>query len=62
MLLESIGRNGGYMMDVWNKILWILWDYVYILIGVVIMVVFFNVFLFLNKIVVGGVSGISMIL
>ncbi|OIR61696.1 hypothetical protein BLL41_07030 [Bacillus sp. FMQ74] len=49
-------------MDVRNKTLWILRDYVYILIGAAITAVSFNVFLLPNKIAAGGVSGISTIL
>ncbi|MCY9417828.1 YitT family protein, partial [Bacillus inaquosorum] len=58
MLSESIGRNGGYMMDVRNQTLRVLRDYVYILIGAAITAVSFNVFLLPNKIAAGGVSGI----
>jgi len=50
------------LMDVRNKTLWILRDYVYILIGAAITAVSFNVFLLPNKIAAGGVSGISTIL
>ncbi|RPK04227.1 hypothetical protein EH11_00631 [Bacillus subtilis] len=50
------------MMDVRNKALWILRDYVYILLGAAITAVSFNVFLLPNKIAAGGVSGISTIL
>ncbi len=49
-------------MDVRNKTLWVLRDYVYILIGAAITAVSFNVFLLPNKIAAGGVSGISTIL
>ncbi|WP_336155839.1 YitT family protein [Bacillus sp. 204(2023)] len=49
-------------MDVRNKTLWILRDYVYILLGAAITAVSFNVFLLPNKIAAGGVSGISTIL
>lgn len=50
------------MMDVRNKSLRIIRDYVYILIGAAITAVSFNVFLLPNKIAAGGVSGISTIL
>ncbi|MCY8106048.1 YitT family protein [Bacillus mojavensis] len=49
-------------MDVRNKSLRIIRDYVYILIGAAITAVSFNVFLLPNKIAAGGVSGISTIL
>lgn len=44
-------------MDVRNKTLWILRDYVYILIGAAITAVSFNVFLLPNKIAAGGSAG-----
>lgn len=50
------------MMDVRNKSLRVIRDYVYILIGAAITAVSFNVFLLPNKIAAGGVSGISTIL
>ncbi|QNH41821.1 YitT family protein [Bacillus sp. PAMC26543] len=49
-------------MDVRNKSLRVIRDYVYILIGAAITAVSFNVFLLPNKIAAGGVSGISTIL